>query len=71
MQNYGFYVPADPVISNTPIYVGVKLADGSSNSNPLMGPIGLSSNGVAMFGNSALGAVDAYVTESRLCYKFG
>jgi len=63
-QTHVFYLPIQPKISTTPVYVGILDATGATNSSPVMGTIGFALNGVAIYGNADATSADAYINEA-------
>ncbi|KAL2914682.1 hypothetical protein HK105_205821 [Polyrhizophydium stewartii] len=62
-QYYSWKITWPPVISTSKIYVGIYGANGATNSNPIMGPIGLSVDGVPIYSNADANKLDAYINE--------
>ena len=57
--------PMTPQLSGTNIYVGIKGANGVTNSNAVKGPIGFAVNGIAIYGNADASNMDAHINESK------
>ena len=64
-------LPLKPKLSTQKIYVGIKGANGATNSSPVMGSIGVSVNGIAIYGNANAQMQDAYITEAKTFDKCG
>eukprot|EP00842_Homolaphlyctis_polyrhiza_P001203 jgi/Hompol1/2083/HPOL_005083-RA len=62
-QNYAWKIVWPPVLSTTKTYIGIYAANNSTNSNPVMGTVGLSVDGVAIYGNADANRRDAYIYE--------
>jgi len=64
-QSVKIKLPLCPKISTTLWPTGIKNVDGTTNSNPSKGAIGISINGVALFGNADANNGDAYINEGK------
>lgn len=64
-------LPLQPKISTSKVYVGIKDGSGNTNSKPIMGAIGVSVNGIAIFGNANDQKNDAYINEAHTFDKCG
>ena len=58
-------LPISPKLTTKVYNVGIKNADGSTNSNPTKGPIGVAINGVSIYGNADANNGDAYISEGK------
>lgn len=63
--NKQVYLPIEPKLAKNPIYVGIKNKDGSKNTNPSKGPIGIAINGVSIYGNADAMNEDAFINEGK------
>lgn len=62
-QNQTWTFRRVPVLSKTPLYIGLKGAKGATNPSPVMGAIGVTVNGVQIFNNADALRRDAYLNE--------
>jgi hypothetical protein len=58
-------LPLQPRISKNLYAVGIKNIDGTTNTSPVLGAIGIAINGVSIYGNSDADSRDAYVYEGQ------
>ncbi|KAI8853947.1 YHYH protein-domain-containing protein [Chytridium lagenaria] len=67
VQCLNFTVPRSPTINNTPFYIGVYTDKTQKTTNTAipMGQLGITVNGVAIYGNADATKSDAYVTEGK------
>lgn len=63
--NKDISLPLQPKLSNDLIYTGLVGKNGTKNFYPILGAIGVTINGVSIFGNSNLYKEDAYIAESH------
>jgi len=64
-------LPLSPKLSTVQTVLGIKNVDGTTNSNPPKGAIGIAINGVAIYGNADATNGDAYINESKTFDKCG
>jgi hypothetical protein len=64
-------LPLSPKISTVPTLLGIKNIDGTTNTNPSKGAIGIAINGVSIYGNADATNGDAYINESKTFDKCG
>lgn len=58
-------VPVTPMMAKTPWASGIKNVDGTTNSNPSKGAIGIAINGVSLYGNADATNGDAFINEGK------
>ena len=64
-QTKSVKVPVTPMIAKTPWATGIKNVDGTTNTNPSKGSIGIAINGVSLYGNADATNGDAFINEGK------